>query len=256
MSALNASATRENSGSRNLFYVPTFHFNLAKPCYCGSNILFGQCCGSSEQERTPPKHIHIVKNFLSDTECKRFIRFATKQKRSSLPVADGHKETGNKVEHTKSATRVTERVALGRKQALANAWFESACMHQLSRLSTVKTQWFEAPHLLRYGPGGKYDIHSDAEHFDFQAQRFYRFIDRDFSMLIYLNDDYEGGGLNFPWLNYQYQPKAGDLVFFPSNHVFTHESLPIISGTKYALVSWGAFRGSPRVRQPRTMLTV
>ena len=108
--------------------------------------------------------------------------------------------------------------------------------------------------MLRYGTGGKYGIHSDADDYCHEARQPYRFIDRDFSMLIYLNDEYEGGELFFKGLNYRYQPKQGDLVIFPSNHVFSHESLPIERGNKYALVSWGAFPGTPRIAQPRRIV--
>lgn len=110
--------------------------------------------------------------------------------------------------------------------------------------------------LLHFSPGGKYDIHSDAEHFCTQSKQFYRFIDRDFSMLIYLNDNYEGGGLYFPGLDYLFQPQAGDLVIFPSNHIFTHQSLPVTKGTKHALVTWGAVTGSARVSRPQSIIPV
>lgn len=237
-----------------MHYVKAFHFDLTKPCYCLSGQLFGHCCGTPIKKRQAPKHIHIFNNFLSSTECKRFIRFAGKQKHISLSVVDSHKSKDSKTLHKQSSSRVTQQMMLGKKQALVNTWFQTACSSKLKESIKQEPQWFELPHLLRYEPGGKYDIHSDAEHYDFESRQFYRFIDRDFSMLIYLNDNFTGGELNFPWLNYQYKPVAGDLVIFPSNHIFTHESLPIISGKKYALVSWGAFKGSARVRFPRTML--
>lgn len=235
-------------------YVPSFHFNSAKLCYCRSGKSFGYCCGSKSELRTKPMHLSIIPNFLSKTECSRLIRFAKKQKGAALTVVDGKKQQANKTVARRHSSRITRQVVLGRKQPLVNQWFKEACTTPLRASIGEDPQWFEMPHLLHYGPGGKYELHSDAEHFDMDAQRFYRFIDRDFSMLIYLNDDFTGGELNFPWLNYEYRPVAGDLVFFPSNHIFSHESRPIISGNKYALVTWGAYAGSLRVRQPRTML--
>jgi predicted 2-oxoglutarate/Fe(II)-dependent dioxygenase YbiX len=151
-------------------------------------------------------------------------------------------------------SRVTQSVDMGKKQELVEAWFKRACLEKFG--NSAVAEWFEKPQMLRYGPAGKYGLHADAEHFDFEQNRFYRFLDRDFSMLIYLNDEYEGGELNFPWLNYRYKPKAGDLVIFPSNHIFSHESLPITRGNKYALVSWGAFRHSPRISRPRHIINL
>ena len=61
------------------------------------------------------------------------------------------------------------------------------------------------------------------------------------SMLIYLNDGYVGGQLEFPNLGVTYTPKAGDLVLFPSNYTFAHIAHPVTSGTKYAIVSWMSY---------------
>lgn len=236
-----------------LAYVPTFHFNKHKACYCRSGQSFGECCANSQVTRRPPSSIHIINNFVSPAECKRFLRFAEKQKRNCLSVVN---ETKNQEKRTykRDSGRVTQQVQLAKRQKQANEWFTQACRQELSKLTNSRPEWIESPHLLRYGPKGKYVTHSDAEHYDQHSKQFYRFIDRDFSMLIYLNDDYEGGELNFPWLNYTYRPVAGDLVFFPSNHIFSHESLPIKRGNKYALVSWGAFQGSPRIAQARSRI--
>jgi len=235
-------------------YVPTFHFDLNKPCYCLSGQRFGQCCANSEKLGRTPRSINVINNFISPSDCKRFLRYAEKQKRAWLTVVNS--ESGGKREYRRDPGRVTQQVAMGKRQALANEWIRKACHEILGKRIQQPMEWFEMPHLLRYGPQGKYTVHSDAEHFDLKARRFYRFLDRDVSMLIYLNDDYEGGELNFPWLNYRYRPVAGDLVFFPSNHVFSHESLPIQSGTKYALVSWGAVKGSARVAAPKGRMAV
>lgn len=53
------------------------------------------------------------------------------------------------------------------------------------------------------------------------------------SGVIYLNDDVEGGELNFPEQNITIKPKAGSIVVFPSVEPFYHQSLPVIKGEKY-----------------------
>lgn len=53
------------------------------------------------------------------------------------------------------------------------------------------------------------------------------------SVVLYLNDKYEGGEINFPEQNIQVKPKAGSIVVFPSKKPYFHESKQIISGTKY-----------------------
>ena len=54
-----------------------------------------------------------------------------------------------------------------------------------------------------------------------------------FSLVAYINDDYEGGEIHFPNQNVTIKPKAGSLIMFPSQQPFLHEVKPIISGTRY-----------------------
>lgn len=227
------------------FYVPSYHFDVSHPCYCGSGKAFGQCCASTDPDRSVPAGIQIVDDFILPSERRNILRFVKKQPRDWLKVFDSEKSTPTKEVHIKDPDRVAQNVLLGKKEKTVVSWFAKAVDDYVRPIN--RPEWFEAPQLLRYGPGGKYVAHADAEDFDAQQRQFFRIIDRDFSMLIYLNDDYEGGEIYFKHLNFTYKPRAGSFVAFPSNHVFSHESQPIISGTKYALVSWGAFFGSPRV---------
>lgn len=53
-----------------------------------------------------------------------------------------------------------------------------------------------------------------------------------YSLVCYLNDDYEGGEIYFKNQDIKIKPKAGSLVFFPSTHPYLHESLPVTKGRK------------------------
>lgn len=240
---------------QNRYYVPSFHFDIRQVCYCGSRRAFGECCATAAPERSFPSSVKVVNNFIANEDCDQLVAFAERQKREWLTVLDDEKSTATKRVFKRHPNRVTQLVDLGKQRALVNEWMARACREHLPR-HIAQPQWFESPQLLRYGLGGKYAMHSDSDGYCQQAQRFYRFIDRDFSILIYLNDDYIGGGLKFNGLNFSYQPKKGDLLIFPSNHIFSNESMPIESGTKYALVSWGAFKGSPRVAAPRQVVSL
>lgn len=54
-----------------------------------------------------------------------------------------------------------------------------------------------------------------------------------YSIVAYLNDDYEGGEIAFPNHNVFLKPDAGSLIIFPSSEPYLHESKEITSGTKY-----------------------
>ena len=53
------------------------------------------------------------------------------------------------------------------------------------------------------------------------------------SAVLYLNDSYSGGEINFSGQGVKIKPKAGSLVIFPSVPPFYHESMPILNGVKY-----------------------
>jgi predicted 2-oxoglutarate/Fe(II)-dependent dioxygenase YbiX len=53
------------------------------------------------------------------------------------------------------------------------------------------------------------------------------------SGVIYLNDDCEGGELDFPEQGVRIKPEAGSIVIFPSVRPFYHQSLEVTSGYKY-----------------------
>jgi hypothetical protein len=61
---------------------------------------------------------------------------------------------------------------------------------------------------------------------------------RVLSLICYLNDDYEGGEINFPRFNISYKPAANELLIFPSNYIYNHSVSEVTSGTRYSVVSW------------------
>jgi len=83
--------------------------------------------------------------------------------------------------------------------------------------------------LLRYKGGQEYKPHCDyAPH-----------IPRHLSALILLNPtEYEGGGTYFEHFEENVKTEAPALILFPSNYAYSHRAMPVISGTKYAIVTW------------------
>ena len=70
---------------------------------------------------------------------------------------------------------------------------------------------------------------------------------RDFSLLLYLNDEYTGGAISFPNFNIEIEPQRGMLLTFPSDHRFVHEAQPVMSGERYVIVSWGLNKATPKI---------
>lgn len=82
-------------------------------------------------------------------------------------------------------------------------------------------------HLLRYDATGHLPAHQDQG-----------VSSRVLSVLLYLNDDYEGGEIEFRHSNLKFKPEAGSVLFFPSNFLYVHEVYPVTKGPRYALPNW------------------
>ena len=82
--------------------------------------------------------------------------------------------------------------------------------------------------LLRYKEGGFYTIHTDN----------YKDRPRTVAMSLMLNDDYDGGEIAFFEREHIIKPSAGSVVIFPANFMYPHEIMPVLSGTRYAIITW------------------
>lgn len=65
----------------------------------------------------------------------------------------------------------------------------------------------------------------------------------DFATIYYINDNYVGGEINFPWHDLKIKPKANSFVTFPSNQHYLHEVLKN-TGERYSSTLWFNFEGS------------
>jgi hypothetical protein len=82
-------------------------------------------------------------------------------------------------------------------------------------------------HLLKYENSGHLPAHQDQG-----------VSSRVLSVLVYLNDDYEGGDIEFRHSGLRFKPEAGSVLFFPSNFLYVHEVYPVTKGPRYALPNW------------------
>lgn len=68
-------------------------------------------------------------------------------------------------------------------------------------------------------------------------------VPRTVSAVVYLNEEYSGGELSFSRLDgLSIKPKTGDIIVFPSNYLYEHESKPVLEGTKYAVATFTHFK--------------
>jgi hypothetical protein len=97
-----------------------------------------------------------------------------------------------------------------------------------SRHFSINFEDHDTYQILKYGTGQKFTNHIDDS----------RIHHRRISTVYYANDNYEGGEIVFPRFGLVYKPVANEMLVFPSTYVYNHSVLPVVSGTRYAIVSW------------------
>ena len=84
----------------------------------------------------------------------------------------------------------------------------------------------------RYNSGGFMSEHIDNIHHSHGQQYGYPHL----SVLLFLNEDYEGG--EFVVADNEYQTEKGSAIIFPSNFMFPHKVNKVEYGTRWSVVSW------------------
>ena len=118
---------------------------------------------------------------------------------------------------------------------------ETPFIHALNRriatASRTTVEQGEPLQVLRYSPGQEYRSHSDA----LPSADNQRII----TVLVYLNDDFEGGETSFPAPGLNLRGEVGDALIFanvddrgrPDPHA-THAGRPVVNGQKWLASRW------------------
>ncbi len=129
-----------------------------------------------------------------------------------------------------------------------NSIDDASVLRFINTFYKVEVRDREPLQLLHYGVGGHYIPHVDAETLykdETGLDMWEKTLDRDLSVVYFLNDDFEGGELVFPALDLSIKPEPGTLVCFPSDHNYIHGVNPVTSGHRYTLVTWLRVKGMP-----------
>ena len=236
-------------------FIQGFQPGKNEPCFCGSARTFSECCGSTEQNRQPPHGVVVIENALDAESCISFVEKAKNGHREWLKIGVVDPETGEMTDQ-RDKTRVTQYAELGESQKQLNSLVQGLWTDTVAPAFNVQIEFFEYPHILCYSPGGFYGMHADSDHFHESIGKWERVVDRDISMLLYLNSEFEGGALHFVNFNYRYQPRPGDLLLFPSDQRYAHRAEEVTSGERYSVVSWACVVGSERVEDGPSENTV
>jgi hypothetical protein len=105
------------------------------------------------------------------------------------------------------------------------------CVHDYRENYDLHLSSDEGYRILKYSGGAEYRPHVDYGHNN----------SRQLSLVGWLNDDYDGGELDFTYLGVKVKPEAGGLIMFPSSYPYKHAALPVGDNSfdiKYSFVTW------------------
>jgi prolyl 4-hydroxylase len=98
--------------------------------------------------------------------------------------------------------------------------------------------WGEPINILKYSPGQQYKPHHDGTGSDNVSIR-------QLTALIWLNDQFEGGGTDFPKINVTVRGAPGDMLVFRNvrdngevDERMIHAGLPVTQGVKWMASRW------------------
>lgn len=177
----------------------------------------------------------VLKGVLTRQECEILIRAAASHfRRSTVMGADGREVSGVRTSETAWMT----------EDASGRAWPAVLKIREAAEAATGihDKSLYEDLQLLRYRPGGLYRAHFDSAVVMSEVSSPMR---RRATVIVYLNDGYEGGETAFPKLNLRVRPGVGDGLMFwnldargEEDAMSLHESLPVRSGVKYNCQLW------------------
>jgi hypothetical protein len=183
------------------------------------------------------KHIRMVDDFLTDEECEYIINLATPLFERSMFLY------GDKRVLDDRRTSYSAELHVFPDDKILNGITKRA-----SELLNIPVNHFEYFQCLSYDKNQEIDHHYDT--FDANSEGGKKIIEqggqRKYTMLAYLNDDFEGGGTFFPDLNFLVTPKKRSVLIFNNldengqilKHAAWHGGLPVTSGRKLAMNMW------------------
>lgn len=181
------------------------------------------------------KDIVLYENFLTEEECSALIKILDKQaetgKLSWTPISfyesyssvlpqDGDKE----IEEFGMPSNIFSEI----KKGIINA---VASVHDLDSEKIVQIGY----HTQKWEPGAYARVHSDNTDEKGNTGPFAR---SRYAAFLYLNEDFEGGMLQFPNQDIAIQPKTGTLAAFDGGFNNMHEVTLITKGVRYTLGSF------------------
>jgi predicted 2-oxoglutarate/Fe(II)-dependent dioxygenase YbiX len=175
--------------------------------------------------------LHTIEKFLTEDECSEILN---KYKRE-LELKPAEVASGNKKARKSSIAFVDNIEAIDEKL--------KTVLKNLIQIKGYEVTGLGPYQFTEYKIGEYYDWHTDSNGTDYK--------DRYCSIVIQLNDGYEGGYLQLIDESgdntYQCAHGIGTMYIFYSN--IRHRVMPVTNGSRYSLVNWVSLKKMENVKK-------
>ena len=175
--------------------------------------------------------IRLFRSFLTPAECAHIASVASDMLEPAHVIDP---TTGRYIAHP---VRTSSGAAIGPAR---ETLIIQAINRRLAAASGTDVSQGEPLQVLHYAPGQQYRAHHDA----LSPQQAHG-NQRRFTMLVYLNDAYEGGATRFIANGIDVRGRAGDMLLFANlradgspDPAAQHAGLPITRGAKWLATRW------------------
>jgi len=189
----------------------------------------------AREGRFDAPQILYLKNHLTPEFCEQVIKDGDSGPSKAGTVIEQLQET---LVDTDSDVRIVDILQWRKRKKDMVMKIQSICRQYIDPYFGVSIARFEYPGLFRYRPGGHYEHHADSDAMNPDTGCWYRQQARDYSLVLYLNEDFSGGELDFENYGIRMKPKTGDVVCFPSDFRYLHAAKPVKRGVRYCVVTW------------------
>ncbi len=202
----------------------------------------------------PLTYILIKPNIINQQGLQELISHIQSSTTEDLSVFDAQKtnKTGQTSWVVDKKTRDTQIVPAGPLFPKIEELLKNTVREVINPFYQIEVSSSEIPQILSYSVGGHYLPHVDGESIwvtPTQERIWKKSTDRDLSIVLFLNNDFEGGDFIFPELKVRVRPEPGMMVCFPSNHHYLHGVEPVTKGKRYSIVTWATVKGFPSMQQ-------
>jgi predicted 2-oxoglutarate/Fe(II)-dependent dioxygenase YbiX len=222
---------------------------IAVPDNVVTTRLSGWWSGNPEElplvEPQSSDDLLVVENFLSGDQCA-LIRDAFDASVGKL----GKNPDGESFWDERMLWIDDVDPSAGHAKALMQQARFAAAYRIAEHFGIVERLYSDSQQLVLWNEGRSMPVHVDNAHPDGAR---HNTPHREFASVVYLNDDFEGGEIYFPYADCRLQPRAGMLVGFRGSAECPHGVTAVTKGVRYTMPGW--YSRDPSVAE-RSMFTV